>query len=194
MVKVRMAISRYLSDGPQPGVVRMPALALAMLLGSSGCLAQTPLLKRVAHSPANLGAALLVTDNSSFGGADAWVYASDPKMGAVPVLLGGSYASDGPVKMQHAVWSRDGSVLAVQARVGESWAKGFKGASLTRYVAAYDYRRHLVLGAAEPTPEFSGRISNLLRLRGGKGQIVFGTPYDASGKPVSAQEARHYRR
>jgi len=172
----------------------MPILALAMLLGSGGCLWETPLLKRVAHSPTHLGIALLVTDNSSFAGSGAWVYASDPKKGAVPVLLGGSYASDGPVKMQHAVWSRDGSVLAVQARVGESRGKGFKGSYVTQYVAAYDYRQHRVLGAAEPTAEFSGRISILLRLRGGEGQVVFSTPYDASGKPVSAQEARHYRR
>src|SRR2546426_974509 len=68
--------------GQTAGYIRMAALALTMLLGSSGCPAETPLLKRMAHSPTNLGTALLVTDNSSFGGADAWVYVSDPKKGA----------------------------------------------------------------------------------------------------------------
>jgi hypothetical protein len=173
---------------------RMSALALAMLLGSSGCLGGSRFQKRVEHSPANLGTAVLVTDNTSFGGADAWVYANDPKKGADPVLLGGSYASDGSLKMQHAVWSRDGSVLAVQARVGESSGRGFKGTFATRYVAAYDYRQHQLLGEAEPTAELSARVSKLLDLRGGKGQIVFSTPYDASGKPMSTREARLYRR
>src|SRR5687768_2825731 len=98
-------------------------LAVVVLDGCNGGFRSFPLLKRETRSPTDLGAVSLVTDNSSFAGADAWVYATDPKKSAVPFLLGGSYASDGPVKMQHAVWSRDGSVLAVQARVGESDGK-----------------------------------------------------------------------
>jgi hypothetical protein len=172
----------------------MPVLALATLVGYSGCVYNSlPLHKRVAHSPTRLGDALLITDNSSFGGADAWVYARDPKNGPAPVFVGGSYASDGGVKMRGAVWSRDGPVVAVQAGVGESLGKGFKGSYETRYVAAYGFRRHLSLRTENPTAPFSDSIDKLLRLRGGKGLVVFATPYDASGERVSADEARYYR-
>lgn len=154
----------------------------------------SPLRKRAADSPARSGTAELVTDNSSFAGADAWIYVRDPGKGAGPIRLGGSYASDGPAKLQQALWSRDGSVLAVQARVGEASGKHFKGTPQTLYVAAYDYKEHEALRTAKPTSAFSRQVGKLLQERGGKGRAIFTLPYDASGRPMSAREAKQYPR
>lgn len=164
--------------------MQTPALALVLVLLCGGCIFTPPRLKRVSPSPAGLGEAWLVTDNSSPAGADAWIYVSDPKQSDAPVYIGGSYASDGQVKLHRAVWSRDGTILAVQARMGETYGKNFPGAYTTRYVAAYDFLRHEAITTTRPTAEFSKQIRDLVRARGGPGSVDFETPYDASGEPM----------
>ncbi|MBI3947917.1 MAG: hypothetical protein HY321_18510 [Armatimonadetes bacterium] len=174
---------------------------LGSLFHDSGRTWEAPLLKSAAPSPARIGTAWLVTDPSSLAGSDAWVLVSDGKRGASPIFLGGTYASDGSIKMQGAVWSGDGSVFAVRAKVGQGSGKGFKGAYQLLYVAGYDFRKHVAMPREptgefleEPTGELSEGIVRLLQSRGGNGSTVFALPYMNSGRPLSETEAQQLRR
>lgn len=142
-------------------------------------------------SPAKLGTAILVTENISFGGSDAWVFVRDNQK-SNPIKLGGSYASDGSTKMKQAVWSRDGSLFAVEAKVGEAAGKHFSKYYGTYLVAGYDFKSHSRFTAGSSVAASSRTLERLFRQRGGKGQIVFTRPYMAEGRPVSKREARSY--
>jgi hypothetical protein len=189
------AMAKPLTWGAVVLVVVLALVALQVVVAEwTNDFWKAPLLKRTAQSPTGAGEASLVSDNSSFGGTSAWVVVSDPQRGATPVLVGGCYGSDGSVKLEHAVWSRDGTVLAVQAQVGNSSGKQFVGSVQRHFVAAYDYWQHQVLAGEEPTDALSKRIARLLARRGGKGQVVFRNPYDSSGKPIPSREAQLYAR
>ncbi len=178
----------------QTGVIGVCASAAVLAGAVQLFTARAPLLKRVSVSSTKLCTALLITDNSSFGGADAWVFVIDTKKRSGPKYLGGSYASDGSKKMDDAVWSRDGSVLAVRARVGQGSGKGFRGEFKTLFVAAYDFRGHAVVATSPDSAHNSRRITKLLAARGGLGRVVFSSPYDASGAPISSAEESRFRR
>ncbi|MBI3909646.1 MAG: hypothetical protein HY320_01775 [Armatimonadetes bacterium] len=174
----------------------------AIVAGGSVNLTLWSLLLSEARSPGGFGTAALVADNSSLAGASAWVYIRDPDhAGGRPQPIGGPYASDGPVKMRGVVWSRDGSVAAVRAEVGISAGKHFARRFGAFLAAAYDYRENRVIigeyGVSSPDAPRRWRsksqtIAALLRQRGGEGQRVFTTPYDASGQPMSPSQRREF--
>ena len=145
-------------------------------------------------SPAKLGTAILVTENISFAGSDAWVFVRDSQKSGPIIKLGGSYASDGSMKMKQAIWSRDGTLFAVEAKVGQAAGKGFSKYYGTYLVAGYDFQRHSRFTAGPSVAASSRKLERLFRQRGGKGQIVFTKPYMAEGRPVSEREARSYGR
>lgn len=58
------------------------------------------------------------------------------------MCVGGPYISDGPIKMQQAVWSKDGSVIAVRVKAGASAGKGFRRYDGAFWIDAYDFRKH----------------------------------------------------
>jgi len=171
-------------------IVVLVAMGISSLLDWSW---SSPLLRSKAMSPARLGSVELVTDNSSFAGSTAWVYIRDPKYAGGRPRLAGAYASDGDIKMRRAVWSKDGSVVVVQADVGQSAGHGFEGAHRSLLVAAYDYKAHRILYRDPPTKAISDAIAKLLRKRGGPGAAIFRAPYDASGKPMSRDQLQAYK-
>lgn len=142
-------------------------------------------------SPAKLGTAILVTENISFGGSDAWVFVRDYQ-NTKPIKLGGSYASDGSTKMKQAVWSHDGTLFAVEAKVGVAAGKHFSKYYGTYLVAGYDFKRHSRFTAGSCVAASSRTLERLFRQRGGKGQIVLTKPYVTEGRQVSQREARSY--
>lgn len=181
-------------DRPQSWRPLWPAL---LLVGSGGCVGRpdvTPYLLSLVESPTSLGGVSLVTDSGSFGGTSAWVYVRDPRgAGGRPVLIGGPYASDASPKIRAVVWSRDGSIAAVRADVGAARGKHFVRLDGSFLVAAYDFRFHHRVAGDGTVRGTSALLSKLMRRRGGSGVVVFRTPYDASGRPMSQNQVREYR-
>jgi hypothetical protein len=169
-------------------VVLLAAFGISSLFDWS-----SPLLFSQSKSPANVGSVDLVTDNSSFAGSTAWVYIRDTNGASGRPQLAGSYASDADEKMRGAVWSKDGSVVAVRADVGQSAGHGFEGSHQSLFVAAYDYGGHRFVPEGPTLQTKSAAIARLLRKRGGEGKSIFRTPYDASGEPMSRQQLQEYK-
>jgi hypothetical protein len=143
-------------------------------------------------SPAQLGTAVFLVDAGSLGGNTTYFFARDRgKSGATPVRVGGPYASDGPVKLQEAAWSQDGSVIAVRVQVGEPAGKGFGRSDGTYWIDAYDFRKHQAVSEGEKIGGRSSAIERLLAARGGVSSHTLSAP-SVTGRSVGWLEARTF--
>ena len=100
----------------------------------------------------------------------------DPKKGKKPIEVG--FVGDAGWKgimPRAAVWSQDGSVIAVQGADFKSWSH------------AYDFKNSRII--ENSTPPFQGNIAKLLNARGGVGPKVLRdwTKFDQVARPVAEQ-------
>jgi hypothetical protein len=138
-------------------------------------------------SPAGLGVASFLVEDA-FIAKSLYFYVRDPARSMHPLPVNKSreygYASDGDVDMTQAVWSEDGSVIAVRAKV-ESYG--------TFFVDAYDFKKHQAVGNELPVRQKSKLIKDLIRNRGGEGKIAVKEPY-AEGDIISESQANEFKK
>ncbi|MCW3099475.1 MAG: hypothetical protein JWL77_5093 [Chthonomonadaceae bacterium] len=155
------------------------------LIFSSSLLAET-------RSDANLGTADFLVDAGSFAGNKTYFFVRDPAISAgQPVCAGGSYGSDGPIKMQDAVWSKDGSVIAVRVQVGVSDGHKFSRYDGAFWIDAYDFRTHRAVVDGVKLAVRSQVIETLLKGRGGASPKTLSAP-SIVGRSLKASERRKY--
>ena len=131
-------------------------------------------------SPSGVGTAIFTKE---IGPQDSAVNFEvlDPKAGEKPVSVGFVGDAQWHGDLPHAaVWSKDGSVIAVQGADYKSWSH------------AYDFKRSLIV--EDLYPPFQGNIDKLLKSRGGSGPKVLDdwTRFDQVAQPV-ADEGRSQR-
>jgi len=143
-------------------------------------------------SPANLGTADFLVDGVSFAGNTTYFFARDPAQSAgKPVCIGGPYGSDGAIKMQEAVWSKDGSVIAVRVKVGAPAGHGFSRYDGEFWIDAYDFRAHRNIVDGAKLSARSQAIARLIKRRGGASAKILSAS-SVVGKSLSASERRAY--
>lgn len=144
-------------------------------------------------SVAGLGTAAFLREEA-FSNYSVYFYSFDATTGSQPVLIGGPYASDGNAKMQNAIWSQDGSIVAVRAKVGEPAGHGFSQYYGEFFVAAYDFRQHKAIGSGKTTCQKSQLIKKLIKQRGGPGRVALASPnVFMQNQEISEQEAQQYK-
>lgn len=145
-------------------------------------------------SSANLGTAAFLRDEA-FSNYSAYFYVFDTAKSSKPISVGGPYASDGNVKMQNAIWSKDGSIAAVRAKVGETAGHSFSKYFGEFFVDAYDFRKHKAIGVGASTRQKSQLIKGLIAQRGGQGKIALSSPNAfTANHQVSEQQAKQFKR
>jgi hypothetical protein len=144
------------------------------------------------RSDANLGTAAFLVDTGSFAGNKTYFFVRDPAISSgTPVCAGGPYGSDASIQLQEAVWSKDGSVIAVRVRVGVPNGHGFSREDGAFWIDAYDFRAHRALVEGNKIEARSQIIGSLLKERGGAGSKTLFSPSHV-GKPLPASERRKY--
>jgi hypothetical protein len=144
-------------------------------------------------SPANLGTAAFLRDEA-FSNYSAYFYVLDTSKSVKPILVGGPYASDGNVKMQNTVWSKDGSVVAVRAKVGETSGHKFSKYFGEFFVDAYDFRKHKAIGVGASMRQKSQLIKGLVTQRGGQGKMALASPNAfTANHQIGEQEAKQFK-
>lgn len=144
------------------------------------------------HSDANLGTADFLVEAGSFAGNTTYFFVRDPAISSgKPLCVGGPYISDGPIKMQEAVWSKDGSVIAVRVKVGASAGHGFSRYDGTFWIDAYDFRTHRAAVEGGTLEARSHVIGKLLQERGGASTKTLSSP-SIVGRSLKASEWRKY--
>lgn len=122
---------------------------------------------------------------SSLRDSSIYFYVRDPARFIQPFAVGDrplGYATDGEIDMQHAVWSRDKSVIAVRGDIqNDDHGKNYG----TFFVDAYDFKTHQEVGRKLAVRPKSQAIEHLIEQRGGAGISV--DPY-AEGKEISQSE------
>lgn len=154
--------------------------AAAAYFGAAASLySLCPLQMAWSVSPADFSRrAAFVRESCSFGGSNFWVHVRDPAGDASRWrLIGGPYATDGSVKLRRALWSRDGSVLAVEADVGEPSGKHFRSGFDTFLVEAYDFEQHQRLPRRQTRRATHSAIRTLMKQRGRQGAVAFASPF-----------------
>jgi len=143
-------------------------------------------------SPAGLGIAAFIVEDA-FIAKSLYFYVRDPARSTHPLFVNKSreygYASDGDVDMTQAVWSADGSVIAVRAKVGDGADKNYG----TFFVDAYDFKKHYPIGNELPVRKKSKLIKDLIRNRGGEGKIAVKEPY-AEGDIITKSQADEFKK
>ncbi len=169
-------------------------LALGGILGTSyGWMrfadTLSPWVLAETKSQAHKGVALFLVDAGSFAGSDTYFFVRDPaKWGTKPLRVGGPYTSDGKLRMERAVWSQDGSVIAVQVMVGQNKPELYLG---PYWVNAYDFRNHKSFVQGATVSEQSKAIAHLLAERGGTSQNILIAP-SAVGQSIGLHEAAEF--
>ncbi len=128
-------------------------------------------------SPTQMGAAIF-TKNVGFQDTAVTFEVIDPKKGAAPIEVGlvGDAGWQGFMP-KNAIWSRDGSVVAVQGADFKTWSH------------AYDFKRHSSsLNEVYPLDKRAAAIEKLLRNRGGIGAKVLDdwADFDDVARPVES--------
>jgi len=155
------------------------------LLSSSSTVVET-------RSPAKHGSADFLVETGALAGKSTYFFVHDAAEAAgKPLCVGGPYVSDGPVKMQEAVWSKDGSVVAVRAHVGGSGDHRFSIYDGTFWMDAYDFRTHHAVVEGSNLDARSKAIARLLKQRGSVSAQKLSTPLGV-GKALTAEERRKY--
>lgn len=128
------------------------------------------------NSPTGMGAAIF-TKNVGFQDTGFDFSVRDPKIGAKKVEIGfvGDQGWQG-FAPKNAVWSKDGSVIAVQSADAKSWSH------------VYDFKQHdYALSDTYPLEKRAAAIEKLLKSRGGIGPKVLDdwAKFDKFAKPVA---------
>ena len=143
-------------------------------------------------SPAGLGTASFLVEDA-FVAKSLYFYVRDSARSVHPLFVNKNreygYASDGYLDITQAVWSNDGSVIAVRAKIGNGLDKNYG----IFFVDAYDFKKHHAVGNELPVRKKSQLIKNLFRQRGGEGKIAVNEPY-AEGEVISQREADEFIR
>jgi hypothetical protein len=143
-------------------------------------------------SPSNLGTADFLRESTLRDGS-IYFYVRDPARSSHPLPVNKSreygFASDGDVTMTQAVWSADGSIIAVRAKIGDGADKNYG----TFFVDAYDFQKHHAVGNELPVRKKSQVIKDLMRNRGGEGKIAVNEPY-AEGDIISESQANEFKK
>lgn len=152
----------------------------------------SPWVLAESKSPAHLGTAVFLVDAGSFGGSTTYFFVRDrARSGAAPVRVGGPYASDGPIQMQEAAWSTDGSVMAVRVEAADFDGKEISRSDGDYWMDAYDFQKHQAVSEGEKTGERSKSIERLLEARGGVSSHTLSAP-TVIGRSVGWLEARAF--
>lgn len=163
----------------------------ALFRAASGVVAASWILAETS-SDTHFGTAALLVDAGSLAGNTTYFFVRDPaKSKAKPLCVGGPYISDGPIKLQEAVWSKDGSVIAVRVKVGETAGKGFTRYDETFWIDAYDFRIHRVVKVGPGIKDRSAAIKALLMERGGAGPKNLSSP-SIVGRSLTPTEWRQF--
>ena len=140
------------------------------------------------------GTADFLVDSGSFAGNTTYFFVRDSaRSSGKPTCIGGPYSSDGSIKMQEAVWSKDGSVIAVRVKVGAPAGHGFRRYDGAFWIDAYDFHTHHAVADGSKLTARSQAIARLLKRRGGPGSKTLSSP-STVGKPLKAPERREYDR
>lgn len=155
----------------------------------------TPPSLRQCKSPTNLGAAAFLRDEA-FKDYSVYFYIFDTSPIPKPIYVGGPYASDGDVKMTNAIWSKDGSILAVRAKVGDTSGHNSSQYSGEFFVDSYDFRKRQVIASGVPTIQKSQQIKALIRQRGGPGQVALASPnaFTAKDQVAGMEDTQQFPR
>lgn len=154
-------------------------------LFSTALLAET-------KSPTNLGTADFLVAEASFAGNTTYFFVRDPaRSSGKPLCIGGPYGSDGAIKMQEAVWSKDGSMIAVRVKVGASAGHGFSKYDGEFWIDAYDFRTHREMAEGAKLSARSQAIARQIKRRGGASAKTLSAP-SVVGKSLTATERREY--
>lgn len=144
------------------------------------------------RSPAQLGVASFLVQAGSPSGSDTYFFVRDPSARpGFPIRVGGPYISDGDVKMNKAVWSKDGTVIGVRVNVGEPSGKGFGRFDGTFWLDAYDFRKHRAVTVGKTIRERSRAIEWLFAERGGIGPQSLSAP-PVVGRGIGWMESLQY--
>ena len=127
------------------------------------------------QSPTQIGTAI-ITKNIGWQDSAVIFEVRDPNKGAEPIQVGsvGDELWQGDLPKQ-AVWSRDGSVVAVQ------------GADFKHWSHAYDFQNSVAI--QDIYPPFKGNVAALLKQRGGAGAKVVEDwkQFDQIARPVEGE-------
>ncbi|MCW3054741.1 MAG: hypothetical protein JWN14_3911 [Chthonomonadales bacterium] len=155
------------------------------LLATSSIMVET-------RSPAKNGSADFLVETGGLAGKSTYFFVHDAAEAAgKPLCVGGPYVSDGPVKMQEAVWSKDGSVVAVRVHIGGSGGHRFSIYDGTFWMDAYDFRTHHAVVEGSKLDARSKAIARLMKQRSGVSSQKLSTPLGV-GKSLTASERREY--
>jgi hypothetical protein len=140
------------------------------------------------------GRGLFLVDAGSFAGNSTYFYVEDPATNSRrPLFVGGPYASDGSIKFRQAIWSRDGTILAVRVEMGTSSGHGFSGRPTPYLLDAYDFRAHAVVSRSTDATVRSAEIRHALNARGGDGEIAMESP-SMAGRSIGTIAAARFDR
>lgn len=144
-----------------------PIFALAIFALATGCVSSGggssigDVTSLRSPSPTQMGAAIF-TKHIGFQDDAVSFEVIDTKVGAKPIDIG--FVGDAKWKGEmpkDAVWSKDGSVIAVQGADFKSWSH------------VYDFKQHdYALSDIYPLDKRAAAIEKLLQSRGGKGPKV----------------------
>jgi len=164
---------------------RFGHIAEDYLLSSSSTVVET-------RSPAKHGSADFLVETGALAGKSTYFFVHDAAEAAgKPLCVGGPYGSDGPVKMQEAVWSKDGSVIAVRVHVGVSGGHRFSIYNGAFWMDAYDFRTHHAVVEGNKLDARSQAIARLLKQRSGVSSQKLSAPWGV-GRSLTASERREY--
>jgi hypothetical protein len=174
-------------------------VALGVLLSAGyilNCLANafSTWMLAESSSPTRVGVATILVDAGpfSFAGNTSYFFVRDTaKSGTTPLRVGGPYISDGPIKLQEAAWSKDGSIVAVRVKVGQSAGHGFSRYDGAFWIDAYDFRAHQAVLEGAKIRERSKVIEHLFAQRGGIGVRTLTAP-SVVGRSVGWLEAQAF--
>jgi hypothetical protein len=141
-------------------------------------------------SPSGKREAVFIVE-SAFIENSTYFFVRDPEWGQGDILveIGEHYASDGGRQMHDAVWSKDGTVIAVR---GEQWLSN-NSAPLVGFLEAYDFQQHKRVSSSRGHHQQDRKIQSLMTRRGGLGTII---PYPGGGtaERISWWENRRFER
>ena len=144
-------------------------------------------------SPAKLGSAMFFED-TGFQDTVMTMYVRDNAIGVKAIEIGSFNESQQPVD---AVWSKDGTVVAVREEVRVSIGKNPNAEWGVLFTYVYDFRKHTAghltfsgKPSRQKAQQFSNTIKALLRSRGGEGQKVMPdwNRFDEVSRPVTSSD------
>lgn len=149
------------------------------------------------------GSAVFLVDSGSVRFNDISFFVRDPRARTAarrgPVWIGGPYCRDGRIEMRDAVWTKDGSVVAVRGV-----ARNVSATDVV-FVDAYDFDQHQAVLPEDKNDVHADLNSNavrrkdrtiadLVKKRGGVGASPIPYPGGGSQEPLDWWEARQYVR